>query len=461
MGWGGYTLGMASEAEFDAVVVGMGVGGEDVAGKLAEAGWSVLGIEARLVGGECPYWGCIPSKMAVRAGNLLADARRVDGMAGTATVQPDWSPVAARIRQATDNWDDDVAVKRFTEKGGTFLRGKARLQDASTVEVDGTAYQARKALVVASGTHPAAPPIDGLDTVPFWTNRDLLEASELPASMIVLGGGAVGCELAQVLGRFGVEVTLVEAADGLLPGETPAAGALLAGVLERDGVNVVTGHKASKVRGTEGAIEVELDDGRKITGERLLVAIGRQAGLADLGVDKIGIDPAEHFLPVDENLRVTDGVWAVGDVTGKGGFTHMAVYQARLAAADILERPHEAADYRAVPRVTFTDPEVAAVGMTPTQARDANIDLVLGNTDIPSTARGWIHGVGNDGFVELVEDRDYGVLVGATVVGPAGGEVLGMLTLAIHAQVPVGRLREMIYAYPTFHRGVEDALREL
>jgi pyruvate/2-oxoglutarate dehydrogenase complex dihydrolipoamide dehydrogenase (E3) component len=449
------------QVEFDAIVVGMGVGGEQVAGGLAEAGWSVLGIEARLVGGECPYWGCIPSKMAVRAAQLLAEGRRIDGMAGTATVQPDWGPVAARIREATDDWDDTVAVERFTDKGGTFVRGEARLVDAKTVQVGDERYLARRALVVASGTQPVMPPIDGLAKVPHWTNRDALAAPELPGSMILLGGGAIGCELAQLFGRFGVEVTLVEAEDQLLSGETPAAGALLAGVLERDGVAVVTARRAERVTGDDESVEVSLSDGGTLVAERLLVAIGRAAPLAALGAEALGVDPGARFLPVDENLQVTDGVWAVGDVTGKGGFTHMAMYQSRLATADILGRPHEAADYRAVPRVTFTDPEIGAVGLTPAQARDAGIEVVLGTVAMPTTARGWIHGVGNDGFIELVSDGAAGVLVGATAAGPAGGEVLGLLTLAIHAQVPITRLRQMIYAYPTFHRGVEDALREL
>jgi pyruvate/2-oxoglutarate dehydrogenase complex dihydrolipoamide dehydrogenase (E3) component len=451
-----------TDVEYDAVVVGMGVAGSEVAGTLAEAGWSVLGIEARLVGGECPYWGCVPSKMAVRAGNSLAEARRVDRLAGTATVEANWAPVAERIRrEATDDWNDQVAVERFNKQGGHFVRGRARITGRQSVEVDSQHYRATRALVVASGTEPTAPPIDGLGQVPYWTNRDALEARQLPGSLIVLGGGSVGCELSQVFARFGVRVTIVEHEDRLLAHETPAAGALLASVFEQEDIGVVTGGAAQRVAGDTDHVRIELDNGTAREADRLLVAVGRRTDLADLGVAKLGISADAHFLPVDEHLRVTDGVWAVGDVTGKGGFTHVAMYQARIAAADILGRPHEHADYRAVPRVTFTDPEIGAVGLTPTQARDAGIELRLGDTPLPSTARGWIHGPGNDGFIELVEDRNNGVLVGATVAGPSGGEVLGLLTLAVHAQIPIGRLRQMIYAYPTFHRGIEDALREL
>ena len=456
------------EDRFDSIVVGLGVAGEEVAGRLVDAGWSVLGVEARLVGGECPYWGCVPSKMAIRAGNLLAEARRVDGMAGTATVQPDWSPVAARLRDATDDWNDQAAVDRFEQRGGTFLRGTARLVDRRTVEVTpsgrtggGGRFRADRAIVLATGTEPAAPPIDGLDTVDWWTNRDALRAERLPGSLAVLGGGPIGCELAQVFARFGVRVTLVELDQRLLAGETPAAGEVVARVFAEEGITVRTGVKVRTVRTEGDGVALDVEGALAVTADRLLVATGRRSDLRALGVAAIGIDQDERWLPVDEHLRVTEGVWAVGDVTGKGQFTHLGVHQGRIAAADILGQPHAPADYRALPRVTFTDPEIGAVGLTPDQARQAGIAVQVGCTEMPSTARGWIHAVGNDGFVELVEDRARGRLVGATVAGPNGGEVVGLLTLAIHAEVPVERLRQMIYAYPTFHRGVEDALRDL
>ncbi|MGH9186920.1 MAG: dihydrolipoyl dehydrogenase family protein, partial [Acidimicrobiales bacterium] len=385
--------------------------------------------------------------------------------AGTATVSPAWEPVARRIRdEATDDWDDRVAVERFEGKGGTFVRGEGRVVAPGTVAVGDDTFTARRAIVLATGTEPAIPPIPGLTGltgVPYWTNRDAIEAKELPSSLLVLGGGAVGVELAQACARFGVTVTVVEALDRLLPLETPEAGELLARVFANEGIEVIRGVRVEQVAREGARVAARLSDGRTVAAAQLLVATGRRTDLSRLGVAAIGVDDNQRFVPVDENLRVTDGVWAVGDLTGKGAFTHVGTYQARIATADILGAPHEPADYRALPRVTFTDPEVGSVGLTPAGAAEAGFEVRTGTTQVPHTARGWLHKAGNDGFIELVEDGARGVLVGATAAGPSGGEVLGLLTLAVHAEVPVERLREMIYAYPTFHRGVEDALRDL
>lgn len=446
----------------DVVVVGMGPGGEDVAGKLAEAGLTVVGIESTLVGGECPYWGCIPSKMMIRAAHLLAEARRILGMSGSAVVQPDWAPVAARIRdEATDNWDDTVAVDRFESKGGRFVRGTGRIVAPDIVAVGDKKFRASKAIVIATGTTPAVPPIPGLKDTPFWTNHDAIEVKELPRSIIVLGGGAIGAELTQVFARFGVEVTVVEAAPRLLPLEEPESGDLLAKVLANDGVLVITGTSAKQIDHDGSNFHVHLSDGRIVQAERLLVATGRQVDLKAIGADVLGIDPSAKALPVDERLRVSDRVWAVGDITGKGAFTHVAMYQAGVVVADILDKPHPPADYRAVPRVTFTDPEVGSVGLSQQAAINAGIDVAIGHTLVPSTARGWIHKAGNEGLIKLIVDRQRGILVGGTSMGPNGGEVLGLLTLAVHAAIPIEQLRSMIYAYPTFHRGIEDALRNI
>ncbi len=448
-------------SDVDGIVLGMGPGGEEVAGRLAEAGLSVVGIDAGLVGGECPYWGCVPTKMMIRAAHLLAEARRIPGVAGSATVTPDWTPVAARIRdEATDDWDDTAAVERFVGKGGTFVRGRGRLTGADTVVVDGRTFRAKRAVVIATGSTPAIPPITGLSDTPYWTNHDAVEAKELPASIIVLGGGAIGAELAQMYGRFGVSTTIVEASDRLLPSEEPEAGDVLADVFGAEGIDVVTGAGASEV-GHDGQFHVTLDDGRRLSADQLLVATGRRVDLAAIGAESIGIAPDARSLPVDERLRVTEGVWAVGDVTGEGAFTHVAMYQAQIAIADILGESHVPADYAALPRVTFTDPEVGSVGLSAEAAERSGVDVSTSVVAVPNTARGWIHGPGNAGVIKLVADRGRGVLVGATAMGPSGGEVLGLLALAVHARVPIEELRSMIYAYPTFHRGIEDALRHL
>jgi pyruvate/2-oxoglutarate dehydrogenase complex dihydrolipoamide dehydrogenase (E3) component len=449
----------------DAVVIGMGPGGEEVAGKLAEAGLEVVGIEKQLLGGECPYWGCVPSKMMLRAAGLLAEARRIPGMAGSAEVHPDYAPVAERIRDATDDWNDQVAVDRFTRKGGHFVRGEGRIAAPGQVAVGDDLYETSQAIVVATGTVPSIPPIDGLDSVPYWTNRDAIESPDVPRSLVVLGGGAIGVELAQVFARFGSEVTIVDATARILSMEEPESSEIVAEALRADGIAIRAGASATSVaaRSADSTIAVGLADGTEVAGERLLVATGRRARLAGLGLANVGVDERQRFVPVDERMRVSEGVWAVGDLTGKGLFTHMAMYQAGIAARDILG--HEdggwTAEYAAVPRVTFTDPEVGSVGLTEAQAREAGLDVRVGRADVPSSARGWIHKTGNSGVIKLIEDHSAGVLVGATSVGPVGGEVLGLLALAVHARVPTGRLRSMIYAYPTFHRAIEAALDDL
>jgi pyruvate/2-oxoglutarate dehydrogenase complex dihydrolipoamide dehydrogenase (E3) component len=440
--------------EVDAIVVGLGPGGEAVAGQLAEAGLDVVGIEAALVGGECPYWGCIPSKMIVRGADLLAEARRVRGLAGASSVTPDWWPVARRIRDATDNWDDAVAVERFEGKGGRFVRGRARLVSSNEVEVGGETIRARRALVLATGQRPWIPPL--FEGVPHWTNRQAVVTDELPRSLLVAGGGAVGLEIGQAMSRFGVRVTVVELGPRLLASEEPEASALMAKILEREGVEVLTGVQIDSVEpaGDHGVTLRLAGGGGGVTRSRALVATGRRSDLGALGVGVLGLDETAPAIAVDEHLRVAPGVWAVGDTTGKGAFTHVALYQARICAADILGLPHDQADYRAVPRVTFTDPEIGSVGLTEAEARQLGGDITILAEPIADEARGWIHGA--EGFIKLVA-RD-GLLVGATSMGPTGGEVLGMLTLAVHGRIPLDTLRSMVYAYPTFHRAVESAL---
>jgi pyruvate/2-oxoglutarate dehydrogenase complex dihydrolipoamide dehydrogenase (E3) component len=368
--------------------------------------------------------------------------------------------VADRIRdEATDDWNDRVAVDRFTGKGGRFVRGRGRLAGPGAVEVDGEIYQTRRGVVLAAGTVPVIPPIDGLADAPYWTNREAIEAKTLPVSMLVLGGGAVGLELAQAYARFGVAVTVVEALDRLLPVEEPESSALIQPILEADGITVHTGTRATAV--THDGDQFTVTAGGELRAERVLVAVGRRADLGALGVDSVGLEPGAPAVAVDERMRAGERLWAVGDVTGHGAFTHMAMYQASIAVRDILGQDGPPADYRAVPRVTFTDPEVGSVGLTEAQAREAGLRVGVGLAQVPSSARGWIHKAGNHGIIKVVADVERGVLVGATSAGPTGGEVLSALALAVHAQVPIDTLRHMIYAYPTFHRGIEDALRQL
>jgi len=326
--------------------------------------------------------------------------------------------------------------------------------------------RARRGIVIDTGSAPVIPPVPGLAGTPYWTNHEAIEAEQVPDSLIVLGGGAVGSELAQAYSRFGAAVTVVESARRLLPAEEPEAGALLTKVFGREGIGVRTGSTAEHVAydagpGGRAGFTLTLGDGTEVTGSRLLVATGRRADLAAVGTGRVGIDESRPAVPVDDHMRAAPGVWAIGDVVGQGNFTHMATYHAEIAVADILGREHHPAEHHAVPRVTFTDPEIGAVGLTEAQAREQGLGVRVGLAPVPASARGWIHKAGNDGFIKLVEDSGRGVLAGATSAGPWGGEVLSMLALAVHARVPTRRLREMIYAYPTFHRAVEDALRAL
>lgn len=447
--------------EVDVVVIGLGPGGEDAAGRLAEAGLSVVAVESRLVGGECPYYACIPTKMMVRAAGLVADGERIRGMAGDAAVRPDWTPVAARIRdEATDSWDDTVAADRLTGKGVELVRGRGRITAPREVTVDGRTFRARRGILLNTGTSPASPPIEGLDGTPYWTNREAVQATEAPASMIVLGGGVVGVELAQAFSRFGTRVTVVQAEDRLLPREEPESSELVRRVFEREGIGVRTELRTDRIAYDGNEFTVHADGGA-IAADRLLVATGRRPNLRGLGLEHVGLDEDARAVPVDGNMRAADGVWAIGDITGKGQFTHVSMYQAAIAVRDILGEEGSPASYRAVPRVTFTDPEIGAVGLTEAQARDQNLPVRTGTVKLSNSSRGFIHKSGNDGFIKLVESTEWGVLVGATAAGPAGGEILGALAVAVHTEAKVTALREMIYAYPTFHRAIESAVADL
>jgi pyruvate/2-oxoglutarate dehydrogenase complex dihydrolipoamide dehydrogenase (E3) component len=446
----------------DVIVLGLGVGGEELAESLAEKGLSVVGIENHLVGGECAYYGCIPTKMMIRADDMLAEGRRIPGFAGGSVVRPDWTPVAQRIRTvATDNWDDLVAVERFERKGGHFVRGTGKLAGPGKVSVNGITYEASRAVVIATGTSPAVPPIPGLDRVRYWTNREAVKVEQLPQSVVSLGGGAIGVELSQVFARFGVKVSIIEGMNRVLAMEEPEASAVLDEVLRRDGIDLYLNARAQSVEHHGDAVNVNLEDGRKVTAAQLLVATGRRANLQDIGLETVGLDPTARLLEPDDHLRVGERLWAIGDVTVAGGFTHMAIYHADIVINDILGTPGPGADYRAKPRVTFTDPEVGAAGLTEEQAHKKGINVRTGLQKASVTSRGWIHGPGNEGFIKVVEDADRGVLVGATTMGPRGGDLLGLFELAIKLQIPSDELRHLIYAYPTFYRGSGEAVRKL
>ena len=445
------------------VVLGVGPGGEYAARKLAEAGLDVVAVDEALVGGECPFWGCTPSKLMVRPADLIAEVHRADRLAGEARVRPDWSLVAARIREANHDWTDGQHVEPLEEAGVTIVRGHGRLDGPGVVRVekDGetTVLRAARGVLLNTGTEPLRLPIDGLDATPYWTNREAMKVTEVPRRLVVVGGGPNGLELAQVFARYGAEVTLLESEDRIAAHDEPEASAALTAVLRDEGLDVRVGVEIERVD-HDGGFHVRLA-GETLVSDQLLVAAGRSTNLGDVGLETVGLDPDEDTVEVDEHLRAGERLWAVGDITGKGAFTHVSRYQAAGAVADILGRDGPPADYRAVSRVTFTDPELASVGMTEAQAREAGLAVRVGLAHIEKSARGWLHGPGTNGIVKVVEDADRGVLVGATVLAPYGGEVIGMLVTAVHAEVPVARLRTMHFAYPTFHRTIEAAVNRL
>jgi pyruvate/2-oxoglutarate dehydrogenase complex dihydrolipoamide dehydrogenase (E3) component len=395
--------------------------------------------------------------MMIAAAHMVADVQKVERFGGRAQVEPDWSAVARRIREeATDDWDDTVAVKRLQDNGARLARGRGVITGPGRVRVGDTTYVARKGVVLNTGTEPAAPPIDGLAGTPYWTNRDAVALTDLPASVVVLGGGAIGCEFAQVFARYGVQVTVVEMADRLLANEEPEASEMLARAFESEGITVRTGVTVGSVAHDGARFTLQVD-GEAVRAEKLLVAAGRKPNLDGVGLDTVGLRDDLKVIETDERMRAGEKLWAIGDITGKGAFTHVSMYQGAIVVRDVLGEDGPWADYRAVPHVTFTAPEVASLGLTEQAARDQGLDVTVGGGDLG--ARGWL--AKEEGLVKLVADRGRGVLVGGCVVAEAGGEILSFLEAAVHAEIPVSTLLTMHFAYPTYHRAWEHALKQL
>jgi pyruvate/2-oxoglutarate dehydrogenase complex dihydrolipoamide dehydrogenase (E3) component len=437
------------------VVLGAGSSGEHFVSALRrlDADVEIAVVERALAGGECSYYACVPTKTLLRPTEVFASARFAPGAAEAITGHIDVERVRWWRDQVTDGRDDVWHAGWLTSQGAELVRGNARVVEAGLVAV-GERQLEYDELVVATGSTPATPPIAGLDGVEYWTSREAVWASNVPASLIVLGGGPVGAELAQFFRRLGSDVTLVEHNEHLLARVDADAGRLLAQRLEEDGISVLVGARASSAEPSGTGTRVALASGESLDAERLLVATGRRPNIDGLGLEQLGVELTRRGVTVDERMRAADGVWAIGDAAGIGLLTHLGKYQARVAAANIVGRDVRA-DYRAIPAAVFTDPQVASVGsMDGEGVVSARYDIVGGRLSTYERPR-------RPGFVKLAASRERRVLVGATAVGPEAGEWLGQLTLAVRAEVPIDVLLDTIQPYPTFSEAIFSALLEL
>lgn len=445
---------------FDVIVVGAGPAGENAAGRCADGGLSVALVERELVGGECTYWGCMPSKVLLRPGEVLAAARRVPGAAEAVTGELDVANVLAKRNEAVGNWDDQGQLPWLQDKGITLLRGTARLTGERRLEVTSSSGEvstlvAQRAVVLATGTSAVIPPIPGLRELQPWDNRSVTGAAAVPVRLLVLGGGAIGAEMAQACSRLGsASVTIIEGGARLVGREEPFAGDELRTALEAEGITVITGLAMTAARRDEhGAVVVTLADGQELVGDEILVAVGRKPSTSDIGLEAVGLESGAS-VDVDDSLRATGvpGGWlyAVGDCNGRSLLTHMGKYQARIAGDVILGKVAVASsDHSAVPRVTFTDPQIAAVGLTQAQAAERGIRVKTVRYGTGQVAGAYTMGTGGGGTSMLVVDEDRHVIVGATFTGPGVQEMLHAATVAIVGEVTMQRLWHAVPSFPT------------
>ena len=438
---------------FDVVVIGAGPGGEVAAGRLADAGLDVAIVEDRKVGGECSFWACMPSKALLRPAEALAEARRLPGAAEAAGGELDVARVLERRDEVIHNLDDSAQLPWLEARGIALYRGWGRLDGDRRVVVGDETIEARRAVLLAGGTTPMLPPIEGLRDAKPWTNREATTEHAIPDRLIVMGGGVVGVELSQAYNSLGAQVTLIEGGRRLLPREEQFACDQVTEALAEQGVDIRTGQTATAVKRDGDAVSVTLEDGDEVTGDELLVAVGRTPQVEGLGLESIGIEP-DGYLEVDEHALVPgrDWLYVIGDLNGRAAFTHMAKYQARVACDHLLGTDSAAehgADGPLAPRVIFTDPQVAAVGHTTKTAEEAGLTPRVVDVETSANAGGSFYGRGARGTSRFLVDEDRGVIVGATITGSEVADFLHAATIAIVGEVPVTRLRHAVPAFPT------------
>ncbi|MGH6656415.1 MAG: dihydrolipoyl dehydrogenase family protein [Actinocrinis sp.] len=447
--------------DFDVIVIGAGPGGETAVSRLRAGGLRVALVERELIGGECAYWACIPSKTLLRPTEARAEAANAAGLSAPAL---DWPALRDYRDYMIRHLDDSAQIEGYRDQGVTVIKAAARLtgRDPWRIEAGGGQISAEH-IVIATGSQPLRPPIDGLDQVPVWTNREATTLREIPERAVMIGGGAVGVELGQFLARMGTRVTLVQRNTRLLDREEPRLSDLVADQLRKDGIDLRLGHQATTARRDGADTIVELDDGTSVRTDVIILGAGRRPHTDDLGLDTVGIHTNEHgALDIDEHCRVTsDGLWALGDVTAVAQFTHVAMYQARVVADTILGKARRA-DYTAIPRVVFAEPEIAAVGLTTTQAHAQGINLATSRLDLPDhLARPWTFETEPTGTLGLLADRDARVLVGAWASAPLAGEWIHQAALAIRARIPLDTLLDGIAQYPTYSEALLAAAEHL
>jgi pyruvate/2-oxoglutarate dehydrogenase complex dihydrolipoamide dehydrogenase (E3) component len=443
---------------FDVIIIGMGPGGEACAGRLLAAGKRVAVIEKELIGGECAYWACIPSKTLLRPPEARAEATRA---AGLATPALDWAGLRDYRDYMVRHLDDTAQVAGYEKAGATVIKGQARLAGPGRVEAAGRLLQADH-VVIATGSQPVRPPVEGLDQVPVWTNREATSVRDIPSRVLLIGGSAVGVELGTFYARMGAAVTVIQRAGRLVDREDPRVGALAEQALAADGVTVRTGRTVARAGRAAGGAVVTLDDGSQVETDVVILAAGRRPSTGGLGLQAAGIAPDQRgAIPVDGQCRAGDGLWALGDVTGVALFTHVAMYQGRVVAGNILGQPR-AASYHGIPRVVFGDPEIAAAGLTADQARAAGISLAAAEISLADAiARPYTYERDPRGALGLLADRDRRILVGAWAVAPLASEWIHTAALAIRAAIPLDVLLDQVAQFPTYSEAYLAALDQL